>query len=475
MDFATVEVLRERNGSWALLKADNGALILSFLGTHFADQNRGPTAASVLAASLAEAIAELNAVDPDRPRFSRPAAEYLEEWSEPERGWLRRFYPTDSDEVHYDATSAFQRAYSWVSGLQARSFVGTESRLQLIVELLRQIVHGAESDPDIRLAELRRRREALDQEIAAVESGRVEVLSPTQLRDRYQQFATTARELLADFREVEENFRSLDRATRERIASWEGNKGDVLAELVGSRSDIADSDQGRTFQAFYDFLLSERQQDELTALIRNLEYIDDIESDERLRTIHRDWAIAAERTQQTVRQISEQLRRFLDDRVWLESRRVFDLIRSIEATAIKVRGAPPKEGIELDGPGIDIALPADRPLYDARPAVAVHSMIDESEIEDLDATALFEQAFVDQRELLSNIRAVVPRGASAQLGDILRQYPISQGLAELVAYLALEDEDLEVVMDESETVVLEIHDADSTRRVRMPRTEVRRR
>lgn len=475
MDFATAEVLRARNGSWALLKADNAALILSFLGTHFADQNRGPTASSVLAASLAETIAELNATDPDSPRFRRPASQYLEEWSAPERGWLRRFYPADSDEVHYDATSAFQRAYSWVSGLQARSFVGTESRLQLIIELLRQIVHGAESDPDIRLAELRRRREAIDQEIAAVESGHVAMLSPTQLRDRYQQFATTARELLADFREVEENFRGLDRATRERIASWEGNKGDVLAELVGSRSAIADSDQGRTFQAFYDFLLSERQQVELTTLIRNVESIGDIESDERLRTIHRDWAVAAERTQQTVRLISEQLRRFLDDRVWLESRRVIDLIRSIEAIAIKVRDDPPRDGIELDGPGIDITLPADRPLYHARPVAAVQSTIDDTAIGDLDAASLFEQAFVDQTELLSNIRAVVPRGASAQLGDILQQYPTSQGLAELVAYLALEDDDIEVVMDESETAVLEIDDADSTRRVRMPRTEVRRR
>lgn len=43
-----------------------------------------------------------------------------------------------------------------MTSLQARPFIGTESRLHAIVDLLRQIVHGAETDPDIRLSELRR-------------------------------------------------------------------------------------------------------------------------------------------------------------------------------------------------------------------------------------------------------------------------------------------------------------------------------
>ena len=47
-----------------------------------------------------------------------------------------------------------------------------------------------------------------------------------------------------------------------------------------------------------------------------------IETDDRIRGIHHDWSDAADRT--TVRQISEQLRRFLDDQVWLENRRVLE-------------------------------------------------------------------------------------------------------------------------------------------------------
>lgn len=479
MDFDVAERLRQQNASWSLLTVRHAPLILAFLGTHFSEQNRGPTPAAELAGALSEYLEPLNDAAAssvaDSARFPRPASEYLDEWAAPEKGWLRRFYPVDSDEIHYDATAAFQRAYSWVSSLQTRAFVGTESRLQIIVELLRQIVHGAQTDPELRLAELRRRRELIDLEIAAVESGRIDLMTPSQVRDRYQQVATTARELLSDFREVEENFRALDRATRERIASWDGSKGEVLAELVGTRSAISESDQGKTFQAFYDFLLSERQQDELSELLGSLDGIAAVEADDRLRTIHDDWSIAADRTQQTVRQISEQLRRFLDDRVWLENRRVFDLIRSIEATALRVRSAPPTAGFELDGPGVELVLPVERPLYDARPGAVVDSDLLAADDEAPDASALFEQSFVDRERLLSNVRSVVPAGAAAQLDDILQHFPITQGAAELVAYLALDDDDIQINTDESASITIDFTENGVERRARMPLTTVHRR
>jgi hypothetical protein len=42
-------------------------------------------------------------------------------------------------------------------------------------------------------------------------SGNVPLLEDTAVRDRFRQYMQLARELLADFREVEHNFRLLDR------------------------------------------------------------------------------------------------------------------------------------------------------------------------------------------------------------------------------------------------------------------------
>ena len=418
------------------------------------------------------------ATDSGEERFPKEPRSYLEDWAATDAAYLRRFYPPGDDEVHYEVTPAFEKAYAWVMTLKGRSFVGTESRLHTVVELLRQIVHGTEVEPDVRLAELRRRRDELDAEIAAVEAGVVTVLDATGVRDRYQQLSTTARELLSDFREVEENFRLLDRAAREKIAAWDGSKGELLAELVGSRSEIAGSDQGRSFQSFYDFLLSESRQAELTELLAKVSTLDTIEADHRIRGIHHDWSEAADRAQRTVRQISEQLRRFLDDQVWLENRRVLDLVRAVESVLLLSSATTRRpSGSKVDQPGIEIALPFERPLYQPPAAAAVESHIAPA-TEEVDADLLFTQTFIDQARLIETIRTVLPESSSALLSDVIAMHPIEQGAAEIVGYLALNDEDVTVDMDDTDETLLEYSDPadpDITKRARLPKVTVRRR
>lgn len=479
MDFVDIETARTRHPAWRLLRADNAGLVLAFLGEFFVDANRGATAGVEVAGALTDLLEVINTdvanTNPDQPRFPKAAAAYLDDWSGAEVGWLRRFYPPGSDDVHYEATPAFEKANTWVESLRARSFVGTESRLHTVVELLRQIVHGTETDPEVRLAELRRQRDALDRQIEAVEAGELALLDETGVRDRYQQLSATARDLLSDFREVEENFRGLDRAARERIAVWDGSKGELLNELVTGRADISSSDQGRSFQAFHDFLLSDARQDELSALLTAVERLEAIDPDPRFASIHHEWSEAAERTQRTVRQISEQLRRFLDDRVWLENRRVIELVRTVETAALALRNRAPDVGLELDQPGVEILLPFERPLYDATPTAQVDSLISPTAAEQADVESLFTQTYVDQARLARRIRDIVPRRSSALLTDIIELFPIEQGAAEVVGYLALDDNDITIDIDESGETLLDYADTSGTRRrIRMPKVTVRR-
>lgn len=483
MEHDELVALRSQHAAWRLLRADNSPLVLAFCGRHFVEQNHGATAQTELVPLLDDLLYALNA-DPEVPRYPRAAGDYLDDWAADGTGWLRRFYPVGSDEVHYDATPALERAWSWVNGLAVRHFVGTESRLQTAVELLRQIVHGAETDPAARLAELHRRREAVEREIAEAEAGQVAPLDRSALRDRYQQFAGTARELLSDFRQVEENFRHLDRSARERIAAWSGGKGELLAELVGSRADITGSDQGRSFQAFYDFLLSESRRDELAELLRRVQGMPALGADQRLGTVHHDWSDAAERTQRTVRQISEQLRLFLDDQVWLENRRVLEIVRTVEAAALRCRDDPPAAGLVVDEPGIEIVLPVERPLHDERPATRVDSLLEPVTEADVDVARLLEQRHVDPAKLAARVRAVVPPRGSARLDDILGLHPVEQGAAEIVAYRALDEDDLVVSTNESGESVIDYLIEESSdpagpartaRRVRLPQVTVSRR
>ncbi|MBP2320576.1 flagellar motility protein MotE (MotC chaperone) [Kibdelosporangium banguiense] len=464
VDFDELDLLRRNNPAWKLLRAANGPLVLAFLGKVFVDDNFRSISATELISRLDDELYALNE-RLGEGAFPKPAKAYLDDWAAAENGWLRKYYPAGSDEVHFDATPAVEKALAWVDTLRERTFVGTESRLNTIFELLRQMAYGAEADPDVRLAELHRRRAKIDAEISRVEGGDVALLDSSAQRDRYQQFAATARELLSDFREVEANFRALDRALRARIAGWQGSKGELLDDVVGNRNTIADSDQGRSFQAFYDFLLSHERQAELTDLLAKVQSLDAVDTDSRMRHIHHDWLDAAERTQATVRLLSEQLRRFLDDQVWLENRRVMDILRSIESSALKLRDHSPDVTYELDGTVPSIVLPMERPLYTPKVKVALESEDISTADEDLDASALFEQAHVDRERLRGFVRGELRHRTQVGLSQVLERQPLEQGMAELVGYLSLDDPAFQVVFDETAREQVRWVDATGTERI----------
>ncbi len=452
LSYDEISWLRGNSPGWRLLSADNAPLVLSFLNQVFVAENARSISAGELASKLDDELYALNERLGDRA-FPKTAKEYLDDWAAPGAGWLRKYYPEGSDEPHFDATPAVEKALQWVRALQAREFVGTASRLNTIFLLLRQIVFGTETDQETRLQELRRRRQQVDDEIARVQAGELELLDTSAVRDRYQQFSSTARELLADFREVEENFRKLDRQLREKIAGWRGGKGELLDDVLGSRETIAGSDQGKSFQAFYDFLLSQARQEELSGLLRSVHELAAItDSDPRLAYIHYDWLEAAERTQATVRQLSEQLRRFLDDQVWFENRRVIDILRGIESRALQLRDQRQVAGAvttELDGTAPDIRLPMERPMYTPVRKLRIDSDdIAPAPAEGADAEALFEQVYVDPEPLRGGVLRALRRQSQIGLTELLADTPLGQGLAELVTYLSLTDETFTVVFDE---------------------------
>ncbi|WP_020388452.1 DUF3375 domain-containing protein [Kribbella catacumbae] len=471
MDYDEVEALRRTSAAWRLLRAKNAPLVIGFLGRVFVEDNVRGIAAADLVARLDDELYSLNGRLGEET-FPRPAKEYLDEWASPDYGWLRKYYPPGADEPHFDATTAVEKALAWLQSLQTRSFVGTESRLTTMFDLLRQLVFGAESDPDVRLVELERQRGALDREIERVRSGQVELMDTSAQRDRYQQFARTAIELLADFREVENNFRTLDRELRERITGWTGSKGELLEDVLGSRNGISDSDQGKSFHAFYDFLLSPQRQAEFSELLQRVHALEAVgQVDPRMRQIHYDWLDAGERTQTTVRLLSEQLRRFLDDQVFLENRRVLDLVKGIEATSLRLREQPAMAvGAEVDAVAPTVNLPMERPLYTPQAKQQVDSSNVDDEVAELDAAALFEQVYVDPEPLRGGVRRALRGRRQVGLAELLQTRPIEQGLAELVTYLSLSDSGFTVVYDEEVREELGWHDpAGQERTVSLPR------
>jgi Protein of unknown function (DUF3375) len=451
-DFAKFEELRTYHPAWRLLRAEHGALVVCFLHRVFVVSNARSIAVADLAESLEDDLYLLRTGSAE-VTFRKTATDYLNEWASPERGWLRKFYRTGSDEPHFDLTPAAEKAIAWICTLSDRSFVGTESRLLTLFDLLKQISEGSEADPSKRIEELRRRRDEIDVEIARVQGGDVPILNDTAVKDRFQQFTQLARELLTDFREVEQKFRLLDRSARERIALWDGTKGTLVEEMIGGRDAIAESDQGRSFQAFWDFLLSRQRQEELSGLLTRvlaLPAVSELKPDARTRLVHHDWLEAGGTTQRMVAQLSQQLRRFLDDQVWLENRRIMDILRNIETKALAIRCSPP-DGVVSDiaDMSCDVELPMERPLYHSTVKPVIADSFLELGDSDLNAEALYTQVVVDRARLIRHIDRSLQDQAEISLSELALTQPLKQGLAELVSYLHLGSGRYETKIDEA--------------------------
>jgi hypothetical protein len=462
MDFTTLETLRQTHPAWRLLVVDHAPLIISVLYDAFLKANARTLPQRELVLRLEDHLHALRQRLGEEA-FPRTASAYLDEWAANGKGWLRKFYPPDTDEPHFDLTPAAERAIRWLVQLTERPFVGTESRLLTIFHLLKQMTEGTELDPQARLAELERQKAEIEAEMARVRAGHLELLDESSLKDRFQQMADTARGLLSDFRELEHSFHELDRELRERVATWEGSKGELLETVFGERDAISGSDQGRSFRAFWDFLMSPARQEELSRQLEQVlthPAVQALQPDSRLTRIHFDWLEAGEHTQRTVARLSEQLRRYLDDRAWMENRRIMKLLKGIEQHALAVRARPPPRAfMELDEPAPAIELPLERPLFSPslKPRMADASVLEAAE--DVPADALFQNTFIDKAQLRENVRHALQAREQVSLEELLREHPLQHGLAELVTYLSLASEDPHAAVEEARTQTLSWTDA----------------
>ncbi len=460
LDFTTLDALRTYHPAWRLLRSDHAPLVVSFLHRVFVVPNMRLMAAADLAETLEDELYALR-LHAGESAFPKPALDYLNDWAAPDKGWLRKFYRPGTDEAQFDLTPATEKAIAWLAQLSERQFVGTESRLLTLFDLLKQMSEGSEADPAKRIAELHKKRAELDVEIAQVLSGNVPLLDDTAVKDRFQQFMQGARELLTDFREVEHNFRQLDRRVRERIALWEGSKGALLEEIMGERDAITDSDQGKSFRAFWDFLLSSQRQEELTELLDRvlaLPAVADLKPDTRTRRVHYDWMEAGEQAQRTVAALSQQLRRFLDDQAWLENRRIMDILHSIESKALALREVSPAGNLMVMAEArADIELALERPLFTPAIKPVFANLVLQAGDEDIDPSKLFDQVVVDKARLTRHIRHALQERTQITLNELVIEQPLQHGLAELVAYLQLGSETFNTVVDEDTSEPIHWH------------------
>lgn len=466
--------LRQTHPSLRLLAADNLPLIVSFLYLHFIKPNRRAYSQPELVSQLEDYLYYLRQMHGEAI-YPKTARQYLDDWSSGQGALLRKYYTDLGDEPELDLTPATEKAIEWLKSLEQRQFVGTESRLLTMFQLLREIVYQSEQDPTRRIAELERQKAAIEAEIERVRAGNLQPLDATQVKERYLQAEETGRRLLGDFRQVEYNFRALDRETRERIATSEAAKGKLLDTIFAEHDVIWDSDQGRSFRAFWEFLMSAARQEELQALLASVHELDAIRAlgpEDFLKRIKFALLEAGEKVYKTNNLLVEQLRRYLDDQAYLENKRIMELVKSIEKHAVQLKDGTPdvRETAWLEEVRPTVELVMERGLYTVPRTPSISDVpLTEGEA-DIAVNALYQQMYVDEAELQANIRRALQTRSQISLAHLLAEYPVRRGLAELIGYfnIAHRSRKAVVAVEAQESVVIQGEDG-WARLVRAPR------
>jgi len=437
MDYLYVKSLKENHPTIRLLNAGNSPLIISFLFQSFKKVNRTSVPNDELVSGLTDYLYSLRSMCGDNA-YPETAQNYLDKWTNDQ--YLRKYYPQNTDEAHFELTPVTEKALEWLKDLEARQFVGTESRLIRVIEILKEIVYRTTDDPTKRLEELERQRNAIDAEIQKIASGSIDTLSQTQIKERYFEAYDVAHKLLSDFKQIEYNFRQLDQEIREKQIQDSHNKGEFLEDIFSSQDLLLSSDQGRSFRAFWQLLMSQREQDELDALIDaivNLPEIQSVKEDDTLEELKSRLIEAGDRVNKTNHILVEQLRKYLEEKIYLEDKIIIELIKEIKQSAVQIKDTPPsnKDFLMVEGkPQIEMIM--ERPLWDVSKSPELKKIdLEEGSSDLVDVKQLYEQFNVDKEELKLRIDDMLNKTSQITLKSIVERFPVDRGLAEILAYM----------------------------------------
>lgn len=441
MQYSALLKLRSQHPAWRLLAAEQCSFTAAFLYQEFMYRNQRAVPEEQLREDLANYICDLHD-EGEANDILRPASDYLSIWSDAQHSWLRRFY-VNPGEPCYDLTAAAQRAIEWLLGLKKQSFIGTESRIRIVVDLLRELSWDTNADMEQRIMQLEQQKGIIEREIDRLKSGgSTEVISPIQAKDKYIHAAETARSILADFREVEENFRDLERNLMEQIITWKKGKGELLERFFKDRDYIQNSEQGRSFGAFWDYLMNKTSQQDMEGYLEQILQRSELQEAEEqydLRHIRRQWSEAARQVMDTVSNLSRQIRQYVDEGYLEQERYIYQQIKAAEDKALQLKANMPRnmDFMEMDKTSPEFDFVMDRPLFvPPRKPKLQGSDLQQGE-ETGSVEAMFSQAYVEKTQLKNNIKELLKDRESVSLAEVIEKYPVTMGLTELLTYMVI--------------------------------------
>ncbi len=433
-----------------LVRGKNAAFILSFFQKVFEDAHITTITNNELRSKLEGYMEELSYEEKDDELeagtlfddFSVKAAQYVDKWSN--AGYLRK-YPNDDGEDLHELTPETLKVLKWLEDLQQRDFIGTNSRFKDIFFKLQKMIEQTNENTEARIQVLEKKKWAIEDEINLLKAGmKPSVFDDIEIREQFYELNKMSRELLADFSEVEQNFEQIRKDIQRKYTEKDIAKGSLLVFALDALDEIEQKPQGKSFKAFWEFLMDERKQQEFTQLTEKLyqllnEHNIDYSNDRFLKHLKRYLHVSGRKVIDSNRKLSEKISRVLSEKNLLERRRAMELIGEIRQMAYTLTGVKIKEDefISIEDEPMIKLFDRWEPGEEKDDIVSI--LFPDGTIEEgtADFKILFDQFTIDRKKLQQRIDAMLEIKDQVSLREIVDQYGIENGLSEVVGYFSI--------------------------------------
>lgn len=429
-----------------LLRSDNAGFIISFFQSVFGETQSFQieyTKITALLSQYNEAHGNL---------LTRRSSDYIDSWADEKHRFLRKYYVEGHDEPQVELSYEVSSIMSWLHNQSTQEFVGTQSRISSLFQMLDKLASYSDADPKARIAKLKQDKEVIDQEINEIKkTGTVLGWDDLRKREYLSHIMDDSRRLLADFSLIEDIFKDHARQLKETMVAAQLSKGEILSQVLDMHDALEESDQGKSFRSFWDFLMSPIKQKNLNFWLEKIlqdltdkPYLKGIQHREyvsRLKGFKADLLQRGRKVLASQNRLTREIRTLLLQTSNQNTQALQKAIADIKAWCIADREWFAQNAaevlLEIEHKPM-IHLPVERPLWSA----PINTMLDFGDILDpssIDTSTIELNQHTPPAcwQLEERIDTLLAQRASFTLPEVIDVYPLEFELEELVGYLSV--------------------------------------
>jgi hypothetical protein len=453
--YRSLSLFLQQSLSMRLLRSGHAAMSISFLYKTFRQQNLLTIPMAELTQKLADYMANLGFLEEGEEQHSlsyvssdyfERADTYLKRWADEDNRFVTINVDEKTHEPYVMLTRHTEKVFQALELLRDKEFVGAESKLLDLFHKVEELVQRTNEDPEQRIRELQEKKKQTEEEIRQIrQTGEVRVFEPWQVKSRWAEIERLSHELSGDFREVEENFKEIYKTISHRHADASLSKGQLLRLTFDALEELRSNDQGKSFYAFWEFLMDEEKQQQFTAMLQQVYDLLDQSGvnyeNRQLLQLKYMLHAAGIKVLETNQLLGYKLSRIVVEKERGNRRKTRDLVNQILQQALQQAERADKKELVVyvdDRPQVSMSMErrhGDQPLENQFGTAPNSAALSIDQLTDLHK--LMDDGSIDKQELQNNIKAMLQKQKQVTLKQVVERYGCRRGLAEVLAYVSL--------------------------------------